>query len=915
MIGVTLFPGIVAAHFSPSEKGSDVANLLFRIGRGSAAKPFIAIVAWLVALAAAGGAFLAFGGTLTNSFSIPGTETQRVSDELSEEIEGLAGASARVVFESQDGTELTTEQQSQITAALSQAMTIDPVLAVVDPFETAAELDGQLTQLEAGAEQIETARAEIEAGQEQLDAAAAELDAGQEQLDAGLAQLDAGQEQLDGAIQQAQDAGVYEAQESAFAAQQAELDAQRAALDEQQAQVDAGRAELDAQQTQLDAGRAELDAQATQVELGRQLAENASGIRTVSTDGSAALGIVQFNISSFDLSQEDREGVISAISDAPLDGVDVYFSADIVTSVDGILGIGEVIGVILALIVLLVMMRTWLPAIQPIITSALGVGVGVVTALAFSGVTDMSSVTPVLGVMLALAVGIDYSLFIVNRHRKQLKQGMDVYESIGLANGTSGNAVVFAGSTVLIALLALNVTGIPFLGVMGSVAAFCVAIAVLVAVTLTPALLGLTGMRAISKRSRARIGHPEEAERPVKPMRTGRAMLALVVSALVLGVIAIPSASMRLGLPDGTQEPEDSTQYQAYTTTDEKFGEGINGTLLVTAKLPESVPEEGVIAAQAAIQEVIMSEEAVTAVAPAGVSADRDFLAFQVVPLEGPSSESTEELVRDLRALTPLDLPIDGADLNGAVNLNGTEIGVAGNASGNIDVSEKLDDALPLYLAVVVGLSLVILIVVFRSLLVPVFATLGFVLSLFASFGVVTAIYQWGWLSDIFGVHSPGPVLSFLPIILTGILFGLAMDYQLFITSGMREAYVHGIKAREAVVVGMRNGRAVVTAAAIIMTSVFGGFVFSHISMIRPMGMGLAMGVLLDAFVVRMVIVPALIHAAGERAWWLPRWLDRILPNVDVEGAALERAHPISPAHDEQTTEEQTTEEQSANGT
>ncbi|MDN4479880.1 MMPL family transporter [Demequina muriae] len=873
-----------------------MANLLFRIGRGSAAKPFIAIVAWLVALAAAAGAFLTFGGTLTDSFTIPGTETQRVSDQLSEEISGLDGASARVVFESQDGSALDEDQQGQISEALASATEVGSVSGIVDPFATAAERAEQVAQLEAGAEQIAGARAEIEAGQQQIDAGLAELEAGQAQLDAGQAQLDEGQAQLDAAVQQAQDAGAYESQQAQFEAQQAELDAQQSALDEQQAQIDAGLEEIAAQQGELDAGLAELEAQSTQVELGRELADAASGIRTVSEDGSTALGVVQFEESGFNLPQEDKDGVIDAVESTPIDGVDVYFSAEIATTVGGILGVGEIVGVALALVVLLVMMRTWLPAIQPIITSIIGVGVGVATALSFSDVTEMSAVTPVLGVMLALAVGIDYSLFIVNRHRMQLKRGMDVHESIGLANGTSGNAVVFAGSTVLIALLALNVTGVPFLGVMGSVAAFCVAIAVLVAVTLTPALLGLTGMRAISKRSRARIGHPEEAEKPLTPMRTSRAVLALVVAAVALAVIAIPSASMRLGLPDGTQEPEDSTQYQAYTTIDERFGEGLNGTLLVTADLPQAVAEEDVLATQVAIIDVITAEDDVAAAAPAAVSDDRDFMAFQVIPREGPSSESTEQLVNALRELSPVDLTVEGADLSS------TPIGVAGSASGNIDVSEKLDEALPLYLAVVVGLSLVILIIVFRSLLVPIIATAGFVLSLFAAFGVVTAVYQWGWLSDIFGVHSPGPVLSFLPILLTGILFGLAMDYQLFLTSGMREAYVHGANARQAVVAGMRNGRAVVTAAAIIMASVFGGFIFSHTAMIRPMGLGLAMGVLLDAFVVRMVIVPALIHVAGERAWWLPRWLDRILPNVDVEGSALERSHPVVHAHSAEAT-------------
>ncbi len=289
------------------------------------------------------------------------------------------------------------------------------------------------------------------------------------------------------------------------------------------------------------------------------------------------------------------------------------------------------------------------------------------------------------------------------------------------------------------------------------------------------------------------------------------------------------------------------------------------------------------LAEQAALARLLMDQQDVVAVAPIAVSADRDVLAFQVVPAEGPTSVSTEELVHHLRDLSPLS--------------DGVELGVAGQASGNIDISSKLAGVLPIYLAVVVGLSLLILILVFRSVLVPLVATAGFVLSLFAALGAVVAVYQWGWLGAIFGVHDPGPVLNFAPIIIMGVLFGLAMDYQLFLVSGMREAWVHGMSARAAVVAGLRNGRAVVTAAAIIMAAVFGGFMFSHLGMVRPLGFGLAIGVLLDAFVVRMLLIPALMHLLGEKAWWMPRWLDRILPDVDVEGAALDRSHPVAGVH------------------
>jgi RND superfamily putative drug exporter len=335
---------------------------------------------------------------------------------------------------------------------------------------------------------------------------------------------------------------------------------------------------------------------------------------------------------------------------------------------------------------------------------------------------------------------------------------------------------------------------------------------------------------------------------------------------------------MRLNLPDGSAEAQDSTQYRAYQTIAAEFGEGVNGPLLVVAATPAQPDPVKALETQVFIAEQLAKHDDVAAVAPIRASADNSMLAFQVIPAHGPTSASTEALVRALRAGSPY--------------ADGTTLGVAGQATGNIDISDKLKEALPVYLAVVIGLSTLIMVVVFRSLPLPLAATAGFVLSLFATYGALVAIYQWGWLSDVFGVHDPGPILNFLPIVLVGILFGLAMDYQLFLASGMREAYVHGAPARTAVVSGLRAGRQVVTAAGIIMIAVFGGFVFSTTTVVRPLGFGLAFGVLVDAFVVRMLVIPGLMHLMGGAAWWLPRGLDRILPRVDIEGAALERRHP-----------------------
>ncbi|HEX7398935.1 MAG TPA: MMPL family transporter, partial [Candidatus Limnocylindrales bacterium] len=723
----------------------------------------------------------------------------------------------------------------------------------------------------------DAAKAQLVDGQKQLDAAKATLAAQLKQLDAakaapGLtaaarAQLAAQQKQLDAAKAQ-------------LAAQQQQADAGAATIAVRQQQIDAGPATIAAKQAEIDAGAATIAAQSKQLEAGATLMQLASKISLVSADGTTAVAAVVFAGTSLSVPQELKTAVKAAFLTPPIDGVDINFSSGIAQGIPNLVGAGEMAGLVIAAIVLLLIVRTVIGAALPIVTAVLGVGIGALGALSLAGVVEMVSVTPILGVMLGLAVGIDYALFIINRHRRQLRDGYTIGESIALANGTSGNAVFFAGSTVIIALLALNVTGIPFLGLMGTVGAASVAIAVLIAITLTPALLSLVGMRVLRSSERTRLADqvgpaPVVAARPVS---TPRAITLALVGIAVLAVIAIPSASLRLGLPLGSADNPDKTQHKAYDLIGEKFGDGANGPLLIVADLPAGTTGAQLLDAQVAVAQRLAGFDGVLAVAPVGASADRAVTVFQVLPAEGPSSVSTEQLVKTLRAASPLD--------------GGVAIGVAGQTTGNLDISAKLADALPLYLLVVVGLSLVIMVVVFRSLFVPLVATGGFVLSFFAALGGVVAIYQWGWLGGLFGVSTPAPILNFLPTVLVGILFGLAMDYMLFLASGMREAYAHGAPAKTAVVLGVRAGRAVVVAAAIIMAAVFGGFVLSDSAIIRPIGFALSFGVLVDAFLVRLLIMPALMTLAGDWAWWLPRWLDRLIPNVDVEGASLERRHP-----------------------
>ena len=814
-----------------------MAQLLYRIGGFAQRRAWTVIGAWLVTLAVAVAGFFAFAGTFQSSFSIPGTETDRVTAHLREAAPDAAGTAGIVTFSRADGSPLSASDESQIAWLLHRVEQIEGVTATVDPFAALREREATEQQLADGAAQA-------------ADAA--------QQLDAAQAEIDAGQDKLDEAVELAKATGTHGFLASRF-------DEQQAQLDEAQARVDAGRKELATQSAILRQGVA--------------LFEAASEIRTVSEDGSSAIAFVSFGYEALDLPAALKQAVADELDHAEIAGVEIGYSSVIGASVDGVMGAGEVIGFVMAALVLIVMLRALVPALVPLVNSILGVAVGVTGALALSDLVSMDTVTPVLGVMLGLAVGIDYALFILYRHRKQVLAGAPLAESIPLANGTAGNAVVFAGSTVIVALIALAVTGIPFLTVMGAVAAGCVLVAVLVSVTFTPALLSLMGERIVNRRSRQSIGDARHAATAPRPMSTRRAVATGLAGTALLALIALPALSMRLGLPDGSQEEPGSPQERAHSVIAEDFGPGVNGPLLIVATVPVALAEDQVMAAQVDIARELMEQPAVVAVAPVAVLDGGRVLTFQVIPAGGPSAESTEALVSRLRAMSPLS--------------DGTVLGVAGQASGNIDISAKLAAALPLYLAVVVGLSMIILVLVFRSLLVPVVATGGFVLSLFAALGAMTAVYQWGWLGGVFGVHSPGPVLSFAPILIMGVLFGLAMDYQLFLVSGMREAFVHGLPARVAVMSGLKAGKAVVTAAAIIMVSVFGGFVFSHLGMVRPLGFGLAIGVLFDAFVVRMLLVPSAMHILGDKAWWLPRWLDRILPNVDIEGAALERSHPL----------------------
>jgi RND superfamily putative drug exporter len=519
----------------------------------------------------------------------------------------------------------------------------------------------------------------------------------------------------------------------------------------------------------------------------------------------------------------------------------------------------------------------------------------------------VNSTTPMLAVMLGLAVGIDYALFIVSRHREQLGTGLAVDESIARATATAGSAVVFAGLTVMIALVGLGVAGIPFLTIMGVAAAVTVGVTVLVSLTLLPALLGFAGERLRPKPSRrARRAAAKEAKAAEavaaadpeatrgrvpavaspepKPNRffTGwvRAVtkipaLTLVLVIAAMGALSFPALDLRLALPDAGVMEEDDPARVTYDLVSEHFGDGFNGPLIVTGSIVTSTDP---VALMNEIGAEIEDLPGVADVPLATPNPSADTGIIQVVPEGGPTSAQTEDLVREIRAQHDHFLDEYGVDLS-----------VTGFTAVGIDVSDKLGNALLPFALVVVGLSLILLTMVFRSIAVPIKATIGYLFSVGAAFGVVSLVFEHGVLAEALNVTRTGPVISFMPIVLMGILFGLAMDYEVFLVSRMREDYVHGGSARHAITTGFQGSAKVVTAAAVIMIAVFVAFVPHGDMNLKPIALGLAVGVAVDAFVVRMVFVPAVLALLGEKAWYMPKWLDRALPSFDVEGEGLAR--------------------------
>lgn len=716
-----------------------MSSLLYRLGHFAVRRRRFVLGAWLAVLVLVGVLASTVGGSTTDSFSIPGTESQRAADLLDERFPAQSGSDSQIVFASPDGATLNdSAERAAVEATLAEIGSLEGVVAVSDPF-----------------------------------------------------------------------------------------------ADE-----------------------------------------------TISPEGTVGYAVVRYGVDSMEVTDEQVEALLDTAAIGEAAGVRVEFGGDVVGAHGEEPGhTSELIGLGVAVIVLLFAFGSVIAMGLPLLTALLGVGITMMGITLVAGIVDVSGTAPILAMMIGLAIGIDYALFIVTRHRQNLAEGHSVEESAARANATAGGAVVFAGVTVVIALAGLAVVGIPFVTVMGIAAAMSVVIGIAIAITLIPAMLGFAGTNIDRWRiGRARTGSHDEAKATLSARWakrvTERPGIALLGGLAVMIALAVPALSIRLGMTDAGSNPKSTTTRQAYDLLADGFGPGFNGPLMLVTDLSGAGDPQAAIDA---LSTAVADDDNVLRVGATTLNESGDTAVTQVIPRTGPSDKGTEQLVHRLRHDV---IPV-------VQDATGAQASVAGSTAANIDISDKMGKALPVFMVLVVGLTLLLLLMVFRSVAVPIKAAIAILLSIASSFGVLVAIFQWGWLMGLVGLQETVPIVSFLPMIMFAILFGLSMDYEVFIMSRVREDYVRTGQARQSVLTGLTSSARVITAAALIMISVFASFVLGDDPVIKMFGIGLSAAVLLDATVVRMMIVPAVMALLDRKAWWLPKWLDKAMPNLDVEGEHL----------------------------
>ncbi len=612
----------------------------------------------------------------------------------------------------------------------------------------------------------------------------------------------------------------------------------------------------------------------------------------VSPDGRIAFATVRYSVDPPGVAE--GEAALDAVEIARDAGLQAELSREIVRGVEEVEG-GEAIGLAVALIVLLVAFGSVIAAGIPVGSAMFGIfiGLGLVTTLA--GFADVPSVSPLIASMIGIGVGIDYALFVVTRHRGFLHDGHDPVEAAARANATAGTAVLFAGSTVVVALLGLLLAGIPSIAMMGYASAIAVGVAMLGAVTLLPAFLGLAG-HGIDRWKVGRRHHTTTTSGAVGGAtwagrwadRVGRRPWPYAVASFVgLVALAAPVVDMRTGIADDGTADTEHTYRQAYDLLATGFGPGFNSPFTIAVDAVDGATVDA--ATVTTIHDAVAATQGIAFVAEPVVAPSGSTAVVTAFPTTGPADVATQELVHTLR---------DDV-LPAAVGEATVDTYVTGQTAGFIDISEKLADRLPVFISAVVLLSFLLLMLVFRSVVVPLKAAIMNLLSIGGAYGVVVAVFQWGWGNELIGVDSTVPISPFLPMIMFAILFGLSMDYEVFLLSRVREEFVRTGDSHQSVVDGLASTARVITSAALIMISVFAAFLLTPDVEVKMFAVGLTVAVLVDATVVRMVLVPATMALMGDANWWLPGWLDRLLPHIDVEGTSVQIPDDLSGLDDD----------------
>ncbi|MEU7035292.1 MMPL family transporter [Streptomyces sp. NPDC046237] len=597
----------------------------------------------------------------------------------------------------------------------------------------------------------------------------------------------------------------------------------------------------------------------------------------ISEDGRTAYAPVIFHEQADDIPKSQAQALVDTARGVAGDHLQVELGGSAVALTEASGGhVAEAVGVVVAAVVLFLAFGSLAASALPIATALVSVGIAYSGIVLLGHVMTVADFAPMLGMLIGLGVGIDYALFIVTRHRKGLKRGLSVPESAQIAVATTGRAVVFAGATVCIALLGMLILRLSFLNGVAIAASLTVVLTVAASVTLLPALLSLIGMRALSRRERRQLA--EHGPQPELPTGFAARWSAFVerhpkllgaVAAVVMLVLALPTFSLHLGTSDQGNGPATSTTRQAYDLLAEGFGPGVNGPLTLVAAIDGADDR----VAMGELPAELAHTRGVEAVSPVVYNSAGDTAALTVVPDSSPQSKATSELVDRLRS-DVLPAAEQGTSL---------DVHVGGVTASYDDFAEIIVGKLPLFVGVVVALGSLLLLVAFRSLGIPLKAALMNVAAVASAFGIVVAIFQWGWGSELLGLGSAGPIEPFLPVIMVSVLFGLSMDYQVFLVSRMYEEWLETGDNRRAVRVGLAETSRVINSAAVIMISVFLAFVLSGDRVVAMFGIALAAAVALDAFVLRTLLVPALMHMLGGANWWLPRWLDRRLPRISIE--------------------------------